>query len=68
MTESDTRLTASKRPRHYAADYMNAKGKDAQAQALKGCPVEWQELVKQHIKNTRELTNGRANKNSIKRR
>jgi hypothetical protein len=55
MTESDTRLTASKRPRHYAADYMNAKGKDAQAQALKGCPVEWQELVKQHIKNTKGL-------------
>ena len=68
MTESDTRLTALKRPRHYAADYMNAKGKDAQTEALKGCPVEWQGLVKQHIKNTRELTNGRANKNSIKRK
>jgi len=68
MTESDTRLTASKRPRHYAADYMNAKGKDAQTEALKGCPVEWQELVKQHIKNTRELTNGRHHKNSIKRK
>ena len=68
MTESDIRLTASKRPRHYAADYMNSKGKDAQTEALKGCPVEWQELVKQHIKNTRELTNGRANKNSIKRK
>lgn len=68
MTESDTRLTALKRPRHYAANYMNAKGKDAQTEALKGCPVEWQELVKQHIKNTRELTNGRHHKNSIKRK
>ena len=68
MTESDTRLTDLKRPRHYAANYMTAKGKEAQAQALRGCPVEWQELVKQHIKNTRELTNGRANKNSIKRK
>jgi hypothetical protein len=68
MTESDIRLTASKRPRHYAANYMNAKGKDAQTEALKGCPVEWQGLVKQHIKNTRDLTNGRANKNSIKRK
>lgn len=68
MTESDIRLTALKRPRHYAANYMNAKGKDAQTEALKGCPVEWQELVKQHIKNTRELTNGRHHKNSIKRR
>jgi len=55
MTESDTRLTASKRPRHYAADYMNAKGKDDQTEALKGCPVEWQGLVKQHIKNTKGL-------------
>jgi len=68
MTESDTRLTALKRPRHYAANYMNAKGKDAQTEALKGCPVEWQGLVKQHIKNTRELTNGRHHKNSIKRK
>ena len=68
ITENDIRLIALKRPRHYAADYINAKGKDAQAQALKGCPVEWQELVTQHIKNTRELTNGRANKNSIKRK
>lgn len=55
MTESDTRLTASKRPRHYAADYMTAKGKDAQTEALKGCPVEWQELVRKHIQNTKGL-------------
>ena len=55
MTESDTRLTDLKRPRHYAANYMTAKGKEAQAQALRGCPVEWQELVKQHIKNTKGL-------------
>ena len=68
MTESDTRLTASKRPRHYAANYMTAKGKEAQTEALKGCPVEWQELVKQHIKNTRELTNGRHHKNDKKRK
>lgn len=68
MTENDIRLTALKRPRHYAANYMTAKGKEAQAQALRGCPVEWQELVRQHIKNTRDLTNGRVNKNDKKRK
>lgn len=42
-------------PRHYAADYIAAgRDKDKQAQAVKGCPKQWQELVKTHIKIRRE--------------
>lgn len=41
-----------KQPRHYAADYLAAGAdKDKQKAALAGCPVEWRELVKLHIKN-----------------
>jgi hypothetical protein len=36
-------------PRHYAKAYLDAKGRDAQRAALKGCPVEWQDLVRLHI-------------------
>lgn len=36
-------------PRHYAKAYLDAQGKDAQRAALKGCPVEWQGLVRAHI-------------------
>jgi len=36
-------------PRHYAIAYLAAAGKDAQKQALAGCPVEWQSLVRKHI-------------------
>ena len=39
------------KPREYAIAYLKAKSKEAQKQALAGCPVEWQELVKAHIKN-----------------
>jgi|GEM_PF-5657338 len=39
------------KPRDYALAYLSAKSKDAQKAALAGCPVEWQELVKAHIKN-----------------
>jgi hypothetical protein len=49
-----TSLEALKLPHHYAAAYLQASSKDAQAAALKGCPTEWQELVKTHIKNQRE--------------
>lgn len=56
-------------PRHYAFAYLSAKGDKAkEREAVKGCPVEWQELVRKHIQNTRELTNGRHHKNSIKRK
>lgn len=41
------------KPREYAIAYLKAKSKEAQKQALAGCPVEWQELVKAHIKNMR---------------
>jgi hypothetical protein len=41
------------KPRDYAFAYLSAKSKDAQKAALAGCPVEWQELVKAHIKNMR---------------
>ena len=37
-------------PRHYAIAYLAAAGKDAQKQALAGCQVEWQDLVRTHIK------------------
>jgi hypothetical protein len=39
-----------KLPRHYAAEFLKAKDKDSQKLALQGCPQEWQELVKTHIK------------------
>lgn len=38
-------------PRHYASAYMLAKGdKEAEREALKGCPVEFRDLVKTHIR------------------
>lgn len=40
-----------KQPRHYASAYILAKGdKEAEREALKGCPKEWQELVRTHIR------------------
>ena len=36
-------------PRHYAKAYLNAQGRDAQRAALKGCPSEWQALIRTHI-------------------
>jgi hypothetical protein len=47
-TESLPQVT-SLRPRHYAKAYLKAQGRDAQRAALKGCPVEWQDLVRLHI-------------------
>jgi hypothetical protein len=38
-------------PRHYAFAYLAAKGVETkEREALKGCPKEWRELVKTHIK------------------
>lgn len=39
-----------KPPRTYAFDYLRATTKAGQKQALYGCPEEWRELVKSHIK------------------
>ena len=39
-----------KSPRQYAADFVQSQGREAQKAALAGCPEEWQELVKLHIK------------------
>jgi hypothetical protein len=40
-----------KKPRHYAAAYIAAgEDREKQRKALDGCPVEWRELVKLHIK------------------
>ncbi|MFA5387301.1 MAG: hypothetical protein WC322_02790 [Candidatus Paceibacterota bacterium] len=38
-------------PRQYFIAYMQAKGdKEAEREALKGCPVEFQALVRTHIR------------------
>lgn len=43
-------------PRHYAQGYILAGAdKEAQKEALAGCPVEWRDLVKRIIKITKEL-------------
>ena len=41
-------------PRHYAQAYLKAKGMDAQRAALKGCPQQWQDLVRLHIRIARK--------------
>lgn len=38
-----------KAPRIYARDYINAKTKDGQIAALRGCPTHLQDLVRKHI-------------------
>jgi len=43
-----------KQPRQYAAEFIAAgEDKAAQKAALSGCPDEWKELVRMHIKNHR---------------
>ena len=38
-------------PRHYASAYMEVKGdKEAEREALQGCPKEFQALVRTHIR------------------
>jgi len=45
-------------PRHYAFAYLAAKGDEAkERKALKGCPKEWRDLVRTHIKNARAKQN-----------
>lgn len=39
-----------KSPRHYAFAYLAAKTPEEQRRAVRGCPVEWQELVKSHVR------------------
>lgn len=64
MASGSKRTVSNKLPHHYAAAYFRAKSKDAQLQALKGCPVEWQELVKTHIRIKRMRdAHDNANKN-----
>ena len=55
---------SNKLPHHYAHDYLKATSKEAQRLALVGCPEDWQELVKTHIriKRMRDAHDG-ANKN-----
>lgn len=44
-----------KRPREYMRAYFRAgDDREKQKQALAGCPKQWQELVKTHIKIRRE--------------
>lgn len=42
--------TLSKPPRRYAADYLKARTNEQRAEAVKGCPVEWRELVNTHVR------------------
>lgn len=37
-------------PRHYAMAYLAAKTPEEQRQAVKGCPQEWRDLVRSHIR------------------
>lgn len=41
---------ANKRPRHYASAYLAAKTPEQQREAVAGCPEQWRELVKKHVK------------------
>ncbi len=40
----------TKSPRHYAQAYLQANDREAQKAAVKGCPPQWQDLVRLHIK------------------
>lgn len=53
-------IDLGKRPRHYALGYLSAgSDKAKQKSALSGCPVEWQDLVKSHIRTFRRGEYGR---------
>lgn len=41
-------------PRHYASAYLAAKTPEEQRQAVKGCPAEWRDLVRSHIRLIKE--------------
>lgn len=51
-----------KMPRFYAIAYMAAQSKEAQKSALAGCPVEWRELVRSHIKDMQLRESWKNNK------
>ena len=51
----------NKLPWKYAADFMAAGAdKEKQKQALEGCPKIWQDQVRTHIKNMREIAKHKA--------
>jgi hypothetical protein len=53
------------RPRHYLTAYLKANGdRNKEREALVGCPEEWQNLVKTHIKIQKGKNNERAAKQS----
>ena len=37
-------------PRQIAHAYLKARTKEQRAEAVKGCPVEWRELVNTHVR------------------
>lgn len=41
-------------PRHYASAYLAAKTPEEQRQAVKGCPPEWRDMVRTHIRLIKE--------------
>lgn len=43
-----------KSPRRYAADYIAAKSDEHKKRAVYGCPAEWRDLVRTHIRNIEE--------------
>lgn len=43
-----------KRPRHYAFAYLAAKTPEEERQSVKGCPPEWRDLVRSHIRLIKE--------------
>ncbi len=56
------------RPRHYLMAYLKANGdRDREREALAGCPEEWQDLVKTHIKIQKGKNNERDAKQSNQR-
>lgn len=55
-----------KMPRHYVSAYFAAKGdRDKEREALAGCPEEWKELVRTHIKIHKGKSNASSKRNEI---
>jgi hypothetical protein len=46
-----------KSPRRYAEDYLSAKTPEQKKKAVAGCPVEWQGLVRAHVRSARRGKN-----------
>lgn len=50
-----------KMPRQYFRDYLKAEGdREKEREALAGCPEEWKELVRTHIKIHKGRQNARS--------